>query len=414
MRQAPGPDPSAAARSTASIVPPAIVYAVLFAAVGAWFPYFSVFFASIGLSLQTVGLIVAVQGTTSLVAAPIWGSIADAVRDVRWPLLVAGLWSAGAAALVAVARDPIAVAVAVSLLAAGTAGMVPLVDTRTIQRLGSDRDRFGRARAWGSASFIAGSLVTGTVIAATRPVAMFAIYAPLLAVSGVVAFLLLGRSDPRATRVANAWPMASLAGHLRRPSLGLLLAGSILIWSCVAATMTFISIHVLELGGDTQFVGLVWAIGAAIEVPIMLAFPGLARRFGSDRLMVLGTLAFAARAAGWALAPGPLVVLLVAPLGGIAFACFYVGTVTHVSRLVPANVAATAQGVFTGTAFSLGSIVGSVVGGLVAGATSLPAMFGLAAVGTLVGAAIVWRAVVAARAASIEPHLAAVGERPAL
>jgi MFS family permease len=83
----------------------------------------------------------------------------------------------------------------------------------------------------------------------------------------------------------------------------------------------------------------------------------------------------------------------VSPLGGIGFAFFYVGTVTWVAGAVPRSVQATAQGVFTGTAMSLGAIGGSIIGGLIAGAFSLPVLFVAAAVGNGFGAIIVWRAI---------------------
>jgi predicted MFS family arabinose efflux permease len=59
---------------------------------------------------------------------------------------------------------------------------------------------------------------------------------------------------------------------------------------------------------------------------------------------------------------------------------------------VPASVQATAQGIFSGTAFSLGSILGAVVGGVLAGPLSIPGLFALSAAGTVAGAAIILRA----------------------
>ena len=121
----------------------------------------------------------------------------------------------------------------------------------------------------------------------------------------------------------------------------------------------------------------------------MLAFPLLVRRVGAERLLVLGGLAFAVRAGLWALTSDPLLFVVIAPLGGIGFALFYVGTVTYVSRAVPPSVQATAQGLFSGTAFSIGSILGAVVGGQLAAALTIPGMFAVSAAVTAAGAAIV-------------------------
>ena len=113
----------------------------------------------------------------------------------------------------------------------------------------------------------------------------------------------------------------------------------------------------------------------------MLAFPLLVRRVGAERLLVLGGLAFAARAGLWALTSEPLLFVAIAPLGGIGYALFYVGTVTYVSRAVPPSVQATAQGLFSGTAFSIGTILGAVIGGQIAAALTIPGMFAVSAAG---------------------------------
>jgi predicted MFS family arabinose efflux permease len=89
-------------------------------------------------------------------------------------------------------------------------------------------------------------------------------------------------------------------------------------------------------------------------------------------------------------------VILVAltPLSGVGFALFQVGVVTYVARSSPPGVRATAQALFSGTAFSLGSIAGSTLGGQLAGAVGLARLFGIAAVGALIAAVVIWWAIV--------------------
>lgn len=378
------------------VVRSSIVYVALFAAVGAFFPYISVYYRSIGLSLEMVGLLTALNAAAALVAAPAWGTVVDRLRDSRRPLLVAGLSSAAAAALLAVAREPLVVAVAVALVAAGSAGLGPMVDNRTIELLGDDRDRFGRARAWGSASFIGGSLVVGGLIARTAPSGLFLVYVPLLALTGVAAYALLGAGTRRPRTVQLGW-IDGLAGVLRAPTLGLFFVGSVVLWTSVAALTTFLSVHLIALGADAQFVGLAWAVGALVEVPLMFAFPAITRRVGAEWLLVVGALAFGVRSLGWALVSEPIVLLAFGVAGGVGFAFIYVGTVTYVARVVPAGVQATAQGIFSGTAFSFGAILGSIVGGLLAAPLSLPGVFAVSAAGLAFAAGLTWSAVVSSR-----------------
>ncbi len=374
-----------------SIVRPAIVFFFLFGSLAAYFPYIPIFYQSIGLSLPEIGFLVALNAGVALIAAPAWGAVVDRVRDVRGPLAVAGLWSAAAATWLAVTREPILVAIAVAALAAGTAGLGPMLDSRTIEIVGSNRDRYGRARAFGSLAFMIVALATGVLIGRTGPLGMFLVLVPGLVLTSLVAYALLAGPEPSgaSTRRVTIGFASGLAGLVRDPTLLLFFGGSVLVWIAVSAVHTFLSIHLIDLGASSALVGLVWTPGALVEVPLMLAFPLLARRLGAERLLVLGGLAFAVRAAGWALTPDPLLFIAIAPLGGIGYALFYVGTVTYVSRAVPTSVQATAQGLFSGTAMSIGSILGSIIGGQLAAALTIPGLFMVAAVGTAVGAGIV-------------------------
>jgi PPP family 3-phenylpropionic acid transporter len=378
-----------------SILRPAVVYFALFGAVAAYFPYISVYYRAIGLSLPEIGLLAALNAGVAVIAAPAWGALVDRARDVRGPIAVAGLWSAAAATWLAVTREPLLVGIAVAILAAGSAGLGPMLDSRTIEIVGSNRDRYGRARAFGSLAFTIGALGVGLLIGQTGPQGLFLVYVPGLILTSLAAFILLGRpkGGPERTgpgrRIVSTGFASGLAGLLRDPTLLLFFAGSVLLWIAVSAVHTILSVHLVQHGASSANGGLVWTPGALVEVPLMLAFPLLVRRIGAERLLVLGGLAFAARAGLWALTSDPLLFVAIAPLGGIGYALFYVGTVTYVSRAVPPSVQATAQGLFSGTAFSIGSILGSVIGGQLADALTIPGMFAVSAAGTAAGAGIV-------------------------
>ena len=129
----------------------------------------------------------------------------------------------------------------------------------------------------------------------------------------------------------------------------------------------FYSIQVVALGGSPGLVGIAWAVGAAIEVPYMFAFPRVAGRFGTERLVVVGSLAFALRALLAALAVDPVALVLIAPLEGIGFASVFVGGVTVLAAHAPAGLQGTAQGLFAACA-GLATIIGSFAGGAIAGA----------------------------------------------
>ena len=186
--------------------------------------------------------------------------------------------------------------------------------------------------------------------------------------------------------------MRGAVGMVRGPGMRLFLFGTFLVWTSLVAVNTFVSIRMAGLGGAAPTVGLVWAIGAAVEVPIMWFFPRIARRFGTGPPLIIGAVLFSVRAGIAAIATDPLVLLATAPIEGMAFGLFYVGGVTFVAERASRGLAATAQGLFS-AASGLAAIVGSVMGGLIAGATSIQSLFAICSVASLAAAIVVALAV---------------------
>lgn len=369
----------------------AVVYVLAFGAVGAWIPYWTVFVQSLGVGLGTIGLLAGVAAAASIVAAPVWGAAADRFGDVRGPLLVASVWTAAAAAALSLSNAPAIVAIEIAVLSLGSAGIVPLIDSRTIELLGVNRDRFGRVRAVGSVAFIVSSVLVGVVVERQGPAALFLVYCPLIALAGIVGAALLGRGEGRRRSVGLEGQ--NRVALLRDRRLAGFFVASVLVWMSSSAVIAFFSLRLIEIGADGGLVGAGWAVNAVVEVPLMLAFPALVRRTSAERLLIIGAGAFALRALGFAVTDSLPSLIAVSAIGGVGFALFYVGSVTYVSRIAPPEIRATAQGLFSGTAFATGTIVGSTLGGAVASGFGLPALFGACTAVSALAAAAVWWAV---------------------
>ncbi len=370
-----------------SIVPSWVTYGFQFIAIGAWTAYATVYFAELGLDLAIIGVLAAVPAAVAVVAGPLWGLVADRLGDMRAPYLVAALIAAGAGLALAGAPDMPGLVIAVLVLSVGSAGLTPLLDARTIQRIWPRRERFGQARVAGSLAFMVGTTGTGIIIAATELRALFVVYAASMAAAGLAAAVLLGRPD-RAQRVGSVGPVAALR-LLRLPGLGLFFAGSCVMWVSAVGSMTLFSLRVVELGGDTTLVGVGWATSALFEVPIMVLFSRLVRRLGVERLIFAGSLLFIARAVLWTLAGSPAWLIAFTSLGGSGYALAMVGTTSYVASRVPANLQATAQALFGSTTFAFGTIAGAILAGQVAEIGGLWAVFPAGGVVAAIGAVLI-------------------------
>jgi PPP family 3-phenylpropionic acid transporter len=375
------------------LFPSWVVYGFQFLAIGAWNAYATVYFEELGLPISLIGVLSAVPAAIAILASPAWGLVADRLNDMRPPYLVASIIAASSGFVIAAGLGPAGVLLGVLGLSIGAAGMSPLIDARTVQRLWPHRERFGQARVAGSLAFAAGSFLTGLIVARSGIGSMFLVYGAAMAAAGVAAVLLLGKPGEAgdARRVANVGPLAAI-GLLRQPGLGLFLVASAVVWTASTGAMALFSLRILELGGDATVIGIGWAVTALLEAPFMILFPRLARRVAVERLIVIGTLLFVVRSIAWSLAGDPETVIALTVLGSTGYALVLVGTATFVARVAPPHLTATAQALFGFTTFSIGSIAGAVLAGQIAAAFGLWAVVPATAVGGAVGTVMVWLA----------------------
>lgn len=374
-----------------------VAYVAYFAGVGASFPYLPVFFLSLGLSLDAVGAIAALQAATQLLAAPAWGGLTDRFPRSRVTHPAASLVAAGGAAILVVAGGIVGAVIGAIVLAAGIAGTGPVLDARVLELLGPDRGRFGSFRAWGSAAFVVAAASVGVLLDRLGARAMFAIYVPALLVTTLAIVSLPARPANRTVSVLRG--ATSIVRAARMP---VFLGGVFLVLLALTAVNAFYSIQIVSLGGGNALVGLTWAIGATLEVPVMLSFSRLAGRFGTERLIVLGAVALAVRAALSAATSDPIALLVIQPIEGFGFACFFVGGVTYLAARAPAGLAATAQGLFAAIA-GLATVLGSALGGVAAERLGISGLFAVASAVGLGGAAVIAVALRGSRIAIAAP-----------
>jgi PPP family 3-phenylpropionic acid transporter len=362
-------------------------YFVYFLAIGGLWPYLSVYYRSLGLDLGTIGAFAAVSALVQLIASPSWGWLNDRFPSSRLVLAIAPAVAAVAGAGLAIAQGLPTIIACVIVLYAAMAGIAPMLDARTVDLLGTDRSKYGRVRAWGSLSFVIAALGTGVLIDRASIAVIFAVWVPFVALAGLVMLSIPPRPHARSVSLFRG-----AADLLARSDLAAFLGASLLVFGALAAANSFFSIYFVSLGAPAEVLGLAWAVGALVEVPIMWTFPGLAARVGIPALLVTATIAFAIRAAGIALLASPAGLVVTMIIEGFAYGTFFTGGVMFVSQRAPRALAATAQGLFASVS-GLAVIAGGGLGGLVASAVSLRGLYAVCAALSAVAAVATWYAV---------------------
>ncbi len=358
----------------------ALGYIAAYAAVGAAAPYFPVYYETLGLSLDAIGLLAALSALTGLVAAPAWGIVADRYAGSRLVLPLACLASAIAGALLGLAASPLVAAACAVTYSLAWAGVGPLLDVRALETVGKEHSRYARLRVWGSVSFIVSVLVVGALIEQTNVRVLF-----IVLVGSILAMALVTgglRERARHPDAAPAPRFASLRAVLATSKLRAFVVVALLAWSSSAAINGFMSIYLVDVGAPESLVGFAWAIGAVVEIPLMLIFPSLARRMGVETLVVAGASFLLLRALALVVVRDPMLVALTMTLHGAGFALLLVSGVTFAARHAPERAAATAQGVLAGVVFGLAQAVGPAIGGALAQGLGIQQMFAFAATGS--------------------------------
>ncbi|HYK94703.1 MAG TPA: MFS transporter [Candidatus Dormibacteraeota bacterium] len=369
----------------------AVAYVVVYTAVGSYVPYLPLYYRSLGLGLGQIGAILALGAFVGLLAAPLWGALSDRLRGSPRVLISGVAVAIVGAVILALSPASWLTFLGASCFGAGLAGTIPILDARALEAAGANRSSYGPLRAWGSMSYVVSAVATGAAIEAWGIRVLFIVLIVSLLATALVGLSLRSPARRGVDLVVN--PLLN-AGRLFGPrGLGLFLLGAFLSWLAMSAVLTFTPLRFAQLGAGATIVGLGGAIAASIEVPIMLGFPRLAMRFGSERLLIAGVVFIAARAVVAELATEPTLLLAASVFGGVGFALFFVGGVTYVSRRVPPELAATAQGIFQGLANSLSQVTAALAGGAVAAAFGIQGLFGVSIVLGVLGAAILGFAV---------------------
>jgi PPP family 3-phenylpropionic acid transporter len=309
-----------------------------------------------------------------LLGGPLWGALSDRFGGSPKVLLASGGVAVAGVALVPFATEFAPILAANLLIGAGTAGLLPILDARALESSGAERAGWGPLRAWGSAGWVASSLMTGLAIDAWGLGIIF-----VVAAAGFAAAAMLASGLARAVHLAAERPLRAALRVFATWTLALFLIGMLFANASMSAGLDFLTPRFKELAAPAGLIGLSWALAAAVEVPVMLLFPELARRFGGTRLLVAGTVVLALRTGLTAVVQDPMLLVLGSGLGGVGYALFTVGGVTYVSRHVPPALAATGQGIFQGVSLGLSGVLAAAAGGIVAGSLGVTGMFALAA-----------------------------------
>ena len=346
-----------------------LYYFFYFCAIGTLEPYLNLYFRHMGFSGRQIGLLSGFPGLIHAVFPFLWGALADARRQ-RNEIFLLNTWATPLAFCLLLFVDQfLLILPAILLFTVFRSPLIALLNAFTLQYGKEHEIDYGRFRVWGSLGYILAAIVLGRLIDLHSP--RIALYAAL------VAFILCGLTWGKGfSWKGGGGGFKQQFGQIMREKklLTFLLVGH-LTWMSWAAYSNFFTIHLEELGISKGFAGWAWALGVASEVVIMFGWRRMASRFRSQDLLTFALLLIAIRWFLYSLARGPIAILSIQLLHGIAFATFYLSSMAILDEMTPSALKATSQGMYSALTFGLGSFLGGAISGFLFDQLGMVALF---------------------------------------
>ena len=336
-------------------------YLFYFALLGSLVPYWSLYLQSFDLSVQVIGVLMALLHLSRVIAPNIWGWLADhtgqRLRIVRWGacltwiVFIAIFWQTSA----------LGIGLVMLLFSFFWNAVLPQFEVLTLQHLGSSRDKYSRIRLWGSIGFVVAVLGTGMLLdlidirwlPAVALVLMVLIWLNTL----VVPAPSIGPSKEHTSK--------SLRNILCIPQVQVFLLVFFLVQFSHGPYYTFYSVMLQDLGYSRSQIGQLWAVGVVAEVLLFIIMPMLFKRHSLRLLLLISVLLCALRWFLIAFFADSLPILLFAQLlHAASFGSLHAVGIALVYHYFSQNTQGRGQALFASAGFGAGGAAGALFSGM--------------------------------------------------
>lgn len=359
----------------------AVYYFAYFAYVGAYSPYITLYLKDLGLAAAQIGMLYAIPQVMRIFGPNVWGALADRSGAPVPILRAAALLSLLSFCLLYAGSTFAWIFVVLVATHFFTSAQMPVVEALTLHEVRDAPGGYGRIRVWGSVGFIAAVLGVGALLDAAAPRAVLHVVAGMLFCTVAASWLI-----PVAGGAGGRAKSGSVAAVLAQAHVRAFLGAGALNAFAHSALYTFYSIHLAEHGYSKTTIGIMWALGVAIEIAVFQCMPQIMRRFDASRLFFSTFAVCGVRflIIGWCVESWWLLVLAQL-LHASTFAVYHASAVALVGRYFgPANQGR-GQALFISLSFGLGGFLGGIVSGLLWDRVGPSWTFSVSAVAGLLG-----------------------------
>jgi MFS transporter, PPP family, 3-phenylpropionic acid transporter len=323
----------------------AFYYGALFIGFGTALPYFNVWLASRGLSLDEIALVAAAAPVVRMLGIIAISVLADRANAHRTFVICLGWGHLGAWLLMAQSKQFSSILLAQILVSLTGAALMPLVETLAIGGVRARGLDYGSMRLWGSASFIGSSLLGGWLLDWRGPEMIIS-----LIIAGVATLAVSGhglpRPEPQTATTRRPLRLADAFALARTPEFLLFLLAAGAVQGAHATLYVFSVLHWSAQGISNGWCGALWAIGVIAEIAVFWWAGRITRGWSPVLIMAVGAAASIVRWSMMALDPPLAVLVPLQMLHGLTYAASHIGAIQFLARAVPVEQAGTGQGLY--------------------------------------------------------------------
>ncbi|MFH1155790.1 MAG: MFS transporter [Pseudomonadota bacterium] len=335
-------------------------YFIYFGTLGIALPFFNLYLSHAGFTGLQIGLVSAVKTFGVMVFPVFWALAADRLQARRFLLILCTATSAVTWVPLQVYDSFPAVMAIMALHAVFFSPVIAFIEAFSMDILGSDRQRYGQFRVWGSLGFILVSSVLGKLL---DRISTWSILPMILA--GLVLQTLIALAMPSSGDGSRRPFSLSGIAEFFTAKISVFLTAAFLMLASHGAYYGFLSIHLEALGFSSGFIGMAWALASVAEVSVMLGSAFVLKRMSMKGVLVLS---FVAATLRWILlfaATAPWLILVSQCLHALSYGAFHVASILAIETLSPPGSRTLGQAVNNSVTYGAGMMAGFLFAGLV-------------------------------------------------
>ena len=367
------------------------IYFFAFTVYGVASPYLSVLVRNLGYGPAVVGLLLGLFEIAGIAGPFFIGRFSDSLGRYRPGLFLSFLIIPFALVPLLLWRNIVVSSLSLIFLAFGVRSIIPLLDAAATLLLKHKED-YGKIRSIGSLSFVLTALfLQFTPILKPQSSSSIGFWLGITALLSMLTLPLLHETGVKSKRQKQK-DVPPITAHI-----GLGAASS--VWSPIfiiglviiglgrlsmAPIVSFFSLYVSE-ELHWNAVGLMWALSALSEIPLMFVSGKLINKYGSAPLLALSMMAVIVRLSLYALFPTIAGAILGQLLHSLCYGLFHPAAVAFVSTHIPPQHRAVGLTMYLSLGVGLPTFIGSALGGYIIEALGYRFLFGSYTIFSMLG-----------------------------